>query len=175
MALLPHSLHDLVEFNGNEPEEPDLWPENDASTEEQAAYVIQHQQRSKCLFKCIYFSLNAASEAAQEDAQIITAIDSIDKLNNGAGRDNGVLAWKQLILLHNNPTSQNKFIATQMMIGARQTASEELVAFKRRVEKAVDLFFALHITKTDLKFIIFLNGLLPKFKEMVNILSLSSK
>lgn len=157
---LPADL-DLI-LSGQEERHPD--PEEVGDKEFIGNTARNHRAslaRSRLLYRIL---AHAIQQSTSSDKAIAQA--TLRKFENYQAKE----AWDAIVNLHDEATSQNKFISLQALLSLKQKPSETVQSFKLRVDAALQRIQTLGITFDDISVVHFLMGLHDRYQGIVDTL-----
>lgn len=163
VMVLPEDLDTII--NGTETETPSVTPANLTTQAEiddfLAGYKKTYDRRNKLLFQGIATSIiKAESDLGQS------------LIENHVG--DGLAAWTALKNFHQDKSMQNKYAVVLEILSLKQTKNETGMQFKIRLERSFKKVKDLNVQFSDLEVVAYITGLSPKYKDIVNTLSVQT-
>ena len=161
--VLPEDLDGII--NGTETATPPHIPPTVVTPFDIAQYTEGYKKlfdrRNKLLFQGIATSIiKAESDMGQSLIK--------NHLNDG------LAAWNSLKSFHQDKSMQNKYAVVLEILSLNQTKAESAIQFKIRLERSFKKVKDLNVEFSDLEVVAYLNGPLPKYKDIVNTLSVQT-
>ena len=127
---------------------------------------LEARKKNRLIFQALNHAIGQSSDKQAQD--IMLKVMEEKQLD-------GVEAWKRIQEYHDTPTMQNKMASIIALHSLRQRDDQTSAEYKSELDKVFARIDALKVTLSEIKPIAYLVGLKPKYKSIVDAISISGR